>query len=66
MEKILVLADNHATLGFGKAADVGVRRFAQADVENVLTIQAASSKMLCERKGKLVIDEKIHEDWRTA
>jgi len=66
VEKIFVLADNHASLGFGVAADLCVRRFGQADVENVLTIQTTCSKMLGEREGKLVIDKKIHEDWRTA
>jgi hypothetical protein len=27
VKKIFVLADNHASLGFGVAADLGIRRF---------------------------------------
>ena len=66
MKKIFVLADNHAAVGFGVTADVRIRRFCKADVDNVLTIEPTPSKMVGQRERKLVIDKKIHEDWRTA
>jgi hypothetical protein len=66
MKKILVLADNHAVLSFGVPADLCIRSFRQADVENVLTIQATCLEILGKREGRLVIDKKIHEVWRTT
>ena len=66
VQKIFVLADNHASLGFGVTADLRIRRLGKADVENVLAIETTCSEMLGKREGKLVINKKIHEDWRTA
>jgi len=61
MKKILVLGDDHSVLNFSVAADLCIRSFRQADVENVLTIHATCLEVLGEREGKLVIDKKIHE-----
>ena len=66
MKKIFVLADNHAVLRFSVTADLCIRSVRQADVENVLAIETTCLEMLGKREGKLVIDEKIHEVWRTT
>jgi len=66
MKKILVLGDDHSVLNFSVAADFCIRSFRQADVENVLAVETTCLQMLGKREGKLVIDKKIHEVWRTT
>ena len=39
---------------------------ARPDVENVLAIETTCLEMLGKREGKLVIDKKIYEVWRTT
>lgn len=66
VKKILVFADDNPFLNLGIAAYLGIQCLGQADIKNMLTIEAAFSQILRKGRWQSVIDQEFHDVRRTT
>ena len=64
--KIFVLADDDKIVPAGVLANIGVGGVSHIEVENMVALRASGCQQSGECRWQLVIDQKLHDAWRTV